>query len=473
MISAFPGRATLTLLFALTNLCFTYIVHASSQTEFEQAYAPILVGGITTFIPIELTPDVVVKLSTKEAGGYTDLAWTPSPQADYYQILKFDGQTWQLVASNVVSTHYRYQGGGSFRVVACHRYGCSIRNKANVNVSDALAINAFYIQGNAAVEVGSVVKLGWQLSGATSAAITHTQNGVINSHQVTLLDTSSHTFSVYADSRFTLTVKGFNGEHISTVLDVATLRANPFLQKGKQSEYKQPLFGLDLDIIERTILQNEHHLVFSTHDGALYFFRAHKESEKPITWHQEWSINLEGVINSVPSITEGYVFYSETNEKNMGRVCKVRLKDKQSQTCSPYYEGSLLASPIVVNNDGDYSVKFLESFAGSEKKASGIYAFYYDGSVRIFDQQSLTPKPQSFTLAEQLSLPLINTPTLFLNRKRIEGLDEQILIKEQNHVLGVAIPTTQVVQQSQSFGVLAIGQQGLAQPMTVLWRGTL
>ncbi|WP_125716547.1 hypothetical protein [Pseudoalteromonas rubra] len=474
MKGAFPGRATLTLLFALINLCVTHIVDASSQTEFEQAYAPIQVGKITTFIPIELRPDAIVKLSSQELDGYTNLAWTPSPQADYYQIFKFDGQTWQLVASRVTTSFYRYNGSGSFKVVACHRFGCSSSNPEDTNVSEALAINAFYAQDDNALTAGSAVIVGWQLSGATSAVVTHTQNGGSHTTRISSTSLGRQSFTVFGDSQFTLTAYGFNGQSTSTSIQVPIAEENPFLAIGTKSDYKQPLFGLNLDIIERTVFQNEHHLIFSTHDGKLYFFRAQKDQEQPVSWQQEWAIELEGVVNSAPRLTENHLYYNETNSDNQGRTCKVRLADIDSLTCTTYEDDALLTSPVIINNDGDYSAKFMDSLAGVNQKATGVYAFYHSGKVKIFDQQDLTPEPQSFTLAEHIEQPVINTPTLFLNKKNIQGLTELILVKDQDQVLGVAVPTaSSVQQQSRSFGVLSVNALSEPKPMSVLWKGAL
>ncbi|AZZ97242.1 hypothetical protein [Pseudoalteromonas sp. R3] len=468
------GGRKLSLLYALFSMCLLYPLYSSATEGFEQAYVPIQVGKITTFIPIELRPDAIVKLSSQELDGYTSLAWTPSPQAEYYQILKFDGQTWQLVASRVTTSFYRYNGSGSFKVVACHRFGCSSNSQENMNVNEALAVKAFYTQGDNALTAGSFARIGWQLSGATSAVITHTQNGGSQTTSISSTSMGTQSFAVYGDSKFTLTAYGFNGQSTSTSIQVPVIEENPFLAQGAQSDYKQPLFGLNLDIIERTVFQNEHHLIFSTHDGKLYFFRAHKEQEQPVSWQQEWSIELEGVVNSVPRLTENHLYYNETNSDNQGRTCKVRLADTDSLICTTYEDDALLTSPVIINNDGDYSAKFMDSLAGVNQKATGVYAFYQSGKVKIFDQQDLTPEPQSFTLTEHIEQPVINTPTLFLNKKNIQGLTELILVKDQDQVLGVAVPTaSSVQQQSRSFGVLSVNALSEPKPMTLLWKGAL
>ncbi|KZN32059.1 hypothetical protein N483_02665 [Pseudoalteromonas luteoviolacea NCIMB 1944] len=471
MKSMFKRKALFYLIVSLVSLCSNF-ANSNFEGEFEQAYAPVFLGNVTRFTPIDLKPDAVIKLSSKAENGYTSLAWIPSPQAEYYKILKFDGSDWRVVSSNVTTSFYRYRGSGSFRVVACHRYGCASNDIDNVDVSGELAIKAFYAEEGSVVPAGGAVRVGWQLSGATSAVITHSQYGSHTSKSIVSLGASSQLFNIQGDSRFTLTATGFDGESVSTYVNVATLRENPFLKKGRQSQYTQPLLDLNLDIVERTILQSEHHLVFSTHDGELYFFRANKIRGKPVSWQKEWSLTLDGIINSAPKITENYLYYNETNSQSMGRVCKVRLFDKQNLTCSQYYHSALLTSPLIINNDGDYTAKFVESLAEGGGRVSGVYAFYYNGDVRVFDQQSMLPKTQSFTLADNLTQPIISTPSLFLNKKKIPGLDAQILIKEQNEVLGVAIPKSDA-QQFQSFGVLAIGQQDALKPMTVLWKGAL
>ncbi|TMP29543.1 hypothetical protein CWB99_08005 [Pseudoalteromonas rubra] len=461
-------------MYALFNMCLLYPLGSKATEGFEQAYVPINVGEITTFIPIELRPDAIVKLSSQELDGYTSLAWTPSPQAEYYQIHKFEGGAWQVVATQITGRFYRHKGTGRYRVLACHKYGCSSSNPENSNVSDNLDIKAFYTQNYSAVEVGSPVRVGWELTGATSVTISHAQNGGRSVAQLSALNSGTHAFNVHGDSTFTLTAYGFDGASKSTSINLATVRENPFLNKGIQSDYKQPLFGLNLDIIERTVFQDKHHLIFSTHDGKLYFFRAHKEQNKPVSWQQEWVLTLDGVVNSAPVITEHYLHYNETNAQGQGRTCMVRLADKANVTCSPYEQDALLSSPVIVNNDGNYSAKFTDSLAGSNKKAAGIYAFYRSGKVKILDQKTLLPKPQSFTLAGHLDHPVITTPTLFLNRKNIQGLSEMILVKDQDQVLGVAIPSTESVQlQSRSVGVLSVNALSESKPMTILWKGAL
>ncbi|MEC4088696.1 hypothetical protein [Pseudoalteromonas rubra] len=469
----FQGGKKLSPLCALISMCIFYPLCSNASEGFEQAYKPVMVGNVRIFKPIKLRPDTVVKLSSQVDGEYTNLAWTPSRQAKYYQILKFDGQTWQVVVPITTASYYRYHGTGSFRVVACHRYGCSSDSPDNTKVEGGLAIKALYTEGDSAVMAGSTIRVGWQLSGATNAVIHYSQNGVSNAFQASSFTKGTRTFYVHSNSSVTLTAYGFNGASESTSINIATLRENPFLSKRIQSEYKQPLFDLNLDIIERTIFQNEHHLFFSTHDGKLYFFRAHKELDSPVSWHQEWSLTLDGVVNSAPTITEHYLYFNETNSNNQGRICQVRLSDKQLLECSAYEDDALLTSPVIVNNDGDYSAKFMDSLSG-EQKAAGVYAFYQSGKVKIFDQQGLAPQPQSFTLTEHIEQPVINTPTLFLNKKNIQGLSELFLVKDQDQVLGVAIPTSgSVQQQSRSVGVLSLSALSESKPMTVLWRGAL
>ena len=465
-------RALLFKLFTVLSLTSINNLALANTEQFEQAYAPVMVGDITTFIPIELTPDAVVRVSSKQVGDQTQLAWTPSSNAEYYKVLKYNGSSWVTVMPKVTNSFYTYNGTGQFRVVACFKYGCQTSTATSVHEKNELSISAFYTQTNAQISENSQVTVAWQLAGSTSATVTHIQNGRATTKPITALQSGSTSFYVQSDSKFRLTASGFNGETTSTEIHVATQRANPFLDKGLKSEYKQPLYNLGLDIIQRTILQTDHHLVFATHDSKLFFYRAYREQGQPVSWQQEWQLTLDGVVNSIPNLTENYLYFSETNASNQGRLCKARLTDKQNLICSDYYAEPLLTSPIIVNNDGDYSAKFVDSISPTSK-AGGVYAFYHNGDVRIFDQQTLVPKPQSFSLSNDLEQPMINTPTVFLNKKRIQGISPQFLIKERDNVMGVGIPSNQAVQQAQSFGVLAYGQQATPKPMTVIWKGKL
>ncbi|OCQ23661.1 hypothetical protein A7985_06885 [Pseudoalteromonas luteoviolacea] len=186
------------------------------RAEFEQAYAPIFVGDIVTFIPVEIIPETTRYLSVKTHSNRADVAWSPNKDADYYQLQKYENGVWTYVTErHSLTYHSVYGSSGPFRVRGCHKYGCAPWQSYNHQVQGSLDILSF-TSDNSQFNSSGRVKLEWSLQGATSVSLLREEAGTVVSKLDNLSPTKGSLYvNVNKMTEFTLIATGFGGEVLS------------------------------------------------------------------------------------------------------------------------------------------------------------------------------------------------------------------------------------------------------------------
>ncbi|TMP26414.1 hypothetical protein CWB99_19110 [Pseudoalteromonas rubra] len=406
--------------------------------EFKQAYAPIIVGKITTFIPIERAPDAPIYVSVQPSDSGDKLVWSAVDSAKFYFIEQYINGKWEMVNANYQGTQYTLpkSASGVYRVTACDEYGCAAAKQQNRVVSEPFAVKAFY-SDRSQVDMFGQAKVSWQISGAATVSVSRVENGrtvqtwpVVNPNQGALVS------RVDGLAHFTLTAHGFDGRKVVRKLSIATLPDNPIQLNGVKGEYHQPLFLSGLDVVERSIVEHGDNIYFSTHDGVLRRFSVKKQNGKIIDWKPEWAHStLGGVVNSAPVIDGGTLLYTISRRNNTGLMCRSRLSDGRILMCSGVKNSSLIASPVIVNSQQSIGLRAVSDFfTSSTQVQGGIYIFHRDGLIQVLDPIDLTTVLREYRIGG-VETGFVSTPSL------VTGDQHQFIMQSQNEVFGVDVPT--------------------------------
>ncbi|MBE0380402.1 hypothetical protein [Pseudoalteromonas prydzensis] len=408
--------------------CFTAILSIYSclviaQQDFEQAYAPVNVSGITIFVPIELYPDTTTYLTIKETPTEYWLQWTKNSDSNYYIIEHYINGSWQLVASNIVSNEYRADKilGNKFRVKGCHQYGCAgWTNINNVNTSP-LHITSFSTN-KSKVAQGERVVVSWNVEGASEVNLK-----VNGTHYKALPFTGSKAITAYNYSSFELSAVGFG----STKKQKTAVVVNKpqVIKEVELSGYLQPLMNLGLDIVERAIVTSGSFTYVPTQDGFLH--KVNNQS-KII-----WSKNLNGVIANKPVISNGYLYYSVSLMNGSGKICKTYMHSAESQCKTT--GGKVIASPVIKQNSNstlppdDQTFSISNYFSGSSNNS--LLSVSTTGLVAEYSLETLTVKNQFILPGDYRNNPI-------LSDAKLSKQNELLLRTAPNQVTAFLIPSS-------------------------------
>ncbi|KZN46674.1 hypothetical protein [Pseudoalteromonas luteoviolacea] len=436
-------------------------------SEFQQAYAPIVVGGITIFIPIEVKPNNVAYLSIKPDSAGTKLAWTPSDTASYYKVQYLKDGNWVSLSERHGATHFQVPANiaGPYRVLACHQYGCSAGTPTNRTLTQDLVIKALY-SDNPQTDDRKRVVVGWQVDGASSVTLSRFENGVHRYSQTGLNPSQGSIASIIGGlAQFRLTAYGFDGTSVSRTLQVATKPVNPTLKLGNKGQYAQPFYHSELDIIEKTILEHNDSIYFATHDGQILRYAPKVGSAQP-EWQQSWSIKLRGVVNNAPVVDGEYLLYSISMRDNTGMACKTRLIDGAQHSCTSEKNSNLIASPVVVKETPKSAGVFsaFSSFTSSQADVqAGVYVFHRNGTVEVLDPNNLKNVLRTFTLKGVINESVLTTPAVIVDQGN--NNQQQFVIQDGKDVIGVNVPSSNTPARSSSM-VQAVGRWFSDEPST-------
>lgn len=427
------------LLFALSFLA----VNNVTAMEFKQAYAPIKVGKITTFIPIERAPDAPVYVSVQPDDAGDRLVWTAVGDADYYRIEQYISGKWVIVNANYQGNHYTMPStaSGVYRVTACDEYGCAEAKQQNRVTSELFSVNAFYSDRSQVDEFGQL-KLGWQITGAARVSLTRYENGsavyswpILNPQQGTL------TTKINQRSHFKLTAYDFNGQATTRALSITTMPENPIQLDGVKGQYHQPHFLSGLDVVEHSVLENEDNLFFATHDQTLYRYSVNKQAGKIVDWKPEWKLSLPGVVNDTPTLIGSELLFSVSMLNGTGQVYRARLSDGKITQRSKATNSNLLASPLFVQSKLSTSDRALRTVSGiftpTTEVQGGIYVFHHNGLIQVLDPNNLEVVLSEYNVGEA-QVRFINTPSLITESS---GGMQQLIMQNDDELFGVNVPT--------------------------------
>ncbi|KZN33634.1 hypothetical protein N474_19335 [Pseudoalteromonas luteoviolacea CPMOR-2] len=429
------------------------LLSMTANASFEQAYAPINVGSITIFIPIELLPEKASYLSLNTDSGQTRLAWSPVSDADYYQIQHFENGQWVSISDQYTSTHYSTQSiTGPFRVRACHRYGCADWQSNIRNVQDPLNIQAFYSDSARSDDAGRI-NIGWSVLGASSVTLTQKVAGSVVSVKQGLNPTQGVTTPYISGlTEFTLSAHGFGGQVIHKNLSVTSKPKFPIQLQGQKGGFKQPLYESSLDIVEKSIVEYDDNLFFATHDGLLMFYQGVRRSDGEVTWRHGWNMQLEGIINNAPVVDGDFLYFTESYFDNTGQACRVRWLDASAKVCSDKTNNNLLASPVMVKPAPEVNLgfvasvqRFAKSFTSSAQQQddvqTGLYVFHRDGTIDVLDPHNNLKLKRQFSLKNSINQTqgIVTTPSLIMNQD-IALYKPQFVIQQADELMGVDVP---------------------------------
>ncbi|MDK1312511.1 hypothetical protein [Pseudoalteromonas ardens] len=473
---------------------------------FEQAYAPIRAGKATIFLPFELIPEKIVRLSTKRTGDVSQLAWTPVWEADYYVVEHYQGGQWKTVNDKVLTSFTSTAQTGPFRIKSCHRYGCSSWQQNAVTVDADLEVQAFYATSSQ-VEPGEVFQLHWSQSGATAISVTKS----VNQYTTPALTMKSPSLRSLSQSinyvtKYTLTAYGFGGQKLQREVVVSPLAEVRTIEQALPSNYPQPLRELGLDVIERTIVEHNGSLYFATHDDKLFRYKSQviqsARGEKDITWQKEWVLNTAGVVANAPVFNDGFAYFTVSMMGEKGKACKVDINQPGTPDCSKQFDSNVIAAPMLIDKaqlNATASSLSQSSFFSSVSDANeilmnGLYVFQRNGTIKVLDTDDLSTELKTYIMPPQaknvLTKPLLigsvelvraaEQSTQFAKHVteavNTVGSGPQLIYREGNKLLGIAFPKStpqseSVTQQmSRMLGLEAVQStsQG-SQTMQVVW----
>lgn len=388
------------LLYCFVTILSFYSCLVIAQQEFEQAYAPVSVSGVTIFVPIELYPDTTTYLTIKETPTEYWLQWTKNSESNYYVIEHYINGSWQLVASNITGNEYRADKnlGNKFRVKGCHQYGCADwTNINNVNASP-LHITSFSTN-KSKVTQGERVVVSWNVEGASEV------NLKVNGTNYKALPFSGNkTITAYDYSLFELSAVGFGS---TKKQKTAVVVNKPQVIKEVQSSgYLQPLKNLGLDIIERAIITNGSFTYVPTQDGFLH--KVNNQSQIV------WSRNLDGVIANKPVIDNSYLYYSVSLMNGTGKICKTYMYSAESLCKSA--GGKVIASPVVKISASNTLPPEDQVYSTSNYFQGGfnnsILTVSTTGLVTEYDLEALTVKNQFILPGDYRNNPILSDAKL-------------------------------------------------------------
>lgn len=371
-----------------------------AQTDFEQAYAPINVSGITIFVPIELYPDTTTYLTIKETPAEYWLQWTKNSDSNYYILEHYINGSWQLVASNIASNEYRADKslGNKFRVKGCHQYGCAGWTSINNVNTSPLHITSFSTN-KSKVAQGERVVVSWNVEGASEVNLK-----VNGTNYQALPFTGSKAITAYDYSSFELSAVGFG----STKKQKTAVVVNKpqVIKEVELSGYLQPLMNLGLDIVERAIVTNGSFTYVPTQDGFLH--KVNNQSQII------WSKSLNGVMANKPIIDNGYLYYSVSLMSGGGEICKTYMHSADTQCKSTGSE--VIASPVIkpgknsTSPPDDQAFSISNYFSGSLNNS--LLSVSTTGLVNEYSLETLTVKNQFILPGDYRNNPILSDAKL-------------------------------------------------------------
>ena len=401
-------------------LCLFLTLSLNAEQEFEQAYAPISVSGITIFVPIELYPDETNYLSIKETAEKYLLQWTDNSNSDYYVIERKVNNSWQLVADQVSTNEYQASKsyGDEFRVRGCHQYGCSDWTNVN-NISRLpLQITSFYTN-RSLVNVGDDIVVSWNVLGASEVNLK-----VNNTNYIALPFSGSKTLTLHDYALFELSTIGFGN---TATQELAVVVNQPrVLQPVDLSGYLHPLENLGLDIIKRAILTVDNYTYVATQDGFM-----HKVNDQS---QIVWSKNTNGVIANQPIISNGYLYYSVSLINGAGEICKTSILS--AETICKGTGHVVIASPIinqVPSNSLTTNTQKSSKTSNLSDANKSLLSIDTSGVVTEYNLETLT-------VQNKFMLPTSYRNNSILSNVKISQNNELVL-RTDNQVVALVIPS--------------------------------
>ncbi|NMM39915.1 hypothetical protein [Pseudoalteromonas arctica] len=408
--------------------CFTAVLSFYSclviaQQDFQQAYAPINVSGITIFVPIELYPDTTTYLTIKETPTEYWLQWTKNSDSKYYIIEHYINGSWQLVASNITGNEYRADKslGNKFRVKGCHQYGCAGWTSINNVNTSPLHITSFSTN-KSKVAQGERVVVSWNVEGASEVNLK-----VNGTHYKALPFTGNKAITAYDYSSFELSAVGFGStkkQKMAVVVDKPQV-----IKEVELSGYLQPLMNLGLDIVERAIVTSGNFTYVPTQDGFLH--KVNNQSQII------WSKSLNGVMANKPIIDNGYLYYSVSLISGEGEICKTYMHSADTQCKSTGSE--VIASPVIKPNKNSTSPPDEQAFSISNYFSgslnSSLLSVSTTGLVNEYSLETLTVKNQFILPGDYRNNPI-------LSDAKLSKQNELLLRTAPNQVTAFLIPSS-------------------------------
>ncbi|MCL1126303.1 hypothetical protein [Shewanella surugensis] len=340
---------------------FVLLLSSSAYAEtFEKAYAPIGVGDITIFIPIDRQPPVPISFSMTQTESDYLLAWDPSSANRFKLEQWIDGQ-WLLISDNILTNQYQtsLDNGPQFRVSACDQYGCSDWREVNNTVEGELMISRFS-GSHHAVERGQQVSLSWEVSSAIELKITSNQGHRFTSYA----EKDQQDFYVSQITEFTLTATGFEHTYTQTLTVSPAAIVTDFQTQPQQDTYTQPLLALVLNQNE-TMLPIERALlsITLTNGDNLNIIPQQDNKLSRVSDNGEliWTQTLNGMVANQPILQldnasqSGQLYFGVSSLNGTGEICRIHIdgSDLQCLVEQPNSQNSLasmIAGPVIVDD---------------------------------------------------------------------------------------------------------------------------
>ncbi len=397
-------------------------VPANATQTFEQAYAPIDVSGITIFIPIELIPEPATYLTIKNTGNQSLLEWEPLANVTRYILEQEINGNWVVLNNNLLTNSYATSINNNlkFRVSSCHKYGCSVSQAITDQINVDIQIRSF-LASDYKVNGGDTIDLDWDVIGASTINLSSNKG---HNYQ-NLAPKGSTKISTNDLTTFTLTASGF-GTQVSQKLSIIKPVAKPQVIAPQSSIYLQPLYDLNLEPIERSLLvgKNNNNYVADLQR------QLHRVSD---TGQIIWTRNLTGLIANQPVYLidangDAFLFFalSKSNliDTNIaGQFCRLKV-DNQHMSCFNLANNAI-AGPVVNMEDDVNPQLYLIDVSG----------FLYEFSA--FESENLELIASQQLLHNQSSIRVLTTPQLNIDNQQL------IVRTENNDFLAYPLPTAE------------------------------
>ena len=407
----------------LSMLCVFVCPAWAVEDNFEQAYAPINVAGITIFVPIDLQPEKIAYLSVKETSSQFLIEWSPNPESNYFVLEQFINDKWQVVSNRITTNKYSINkiNGSTFRVKGCHRYGCADWGEVNNVVRLPLQIASFSTN-HINVDKGNTVVVSWKVNGASIVNLK-----VKNTYYKALPPSGSKRIPIHDFTIVELNTSGF-GSTQNQQLAIA-VNSTSTTKAVQLSGYLQPLVNLGLDIIERAILSDDNFTYVFTQDA--YLHKVNNESEIV------WSKKLSGVVANKPIMSNGYLYYSVSLINGAGELCKTAIMS--AQTVCIETKGMVIASPVIMQTPShalmakDSQTQKSSYFTNNE--SNRLLSITTSGLVVEYDLETLT-------VTNEFAIPTAYQRSSILTNAKISENNELILRTDEDQLVAFVIPPT-------------------------------
>jgi hypothetical protein len=411
----------------LLSLLIFISLNVNARDTFEQAYAPIMVGDITIFIPIELTPEPAKYLTLKNTDNQSLLEWSPLIGVTHYMLEHKVNGIWKTLNDNVLTNSYSTSiyDGPEFRVSSCHKYGCSVSQSINNRINVSTQIRGFQATSYQ-VKNSDTVNVVWDVVGASIIKL-QSSKGVTYEN---LPPRSSLRVSTNDLTTFTLTASGFGSiatQQLSIVKPVPT----PNVKVPMSSVYLQPLYDLGLQPIERSLLLGK--------NNNNYVADMQKQLHRVTDSGQIiWTQSLPGLIANKPiylfdNNNDAFLFFtlsksSLIHTQSAGQFCRLNVNVKALHCFN--LEHNAIASPAV----------YMEP--GIIRSTPRVFVVDVKGNLH------------EFSAFEASGLKLISSQQLLLNQNEIRVLttpqisagNKQIIVRtETNQVIAYPLPTAETL----------------------------